>query len=476
MLYINGQWRGAAGEPLTSSNPATEEVIWQGKTASADDVRSAFLAAAAAQTAWKMESEENRAAVLRRFAEVVQANKNSLAKAISDEVGKPVWDALTEVAATAAKANVTIDAYQKRRDREEVSLPGRVGRTTYHPLGVVSVFGPFNFPTHIANGQIMPALLAGNSVVFKPSELTPSVAEQMVRLWEDAGLPPGVLNLVQGGVTTGQAILMQPELRGLFFTGSRRTGIQLRHALAERLEVLLALELGGNNPLVVHQPGDLDAAAETIIQSAYLTSGQRCTCVRRLIVTGDASKLLEMLIEKTRQLSLGIPSDQPEPFMGPLVHAAAVDRVRDEQRRLTSLGAASLLEAKRQPTSRALISPGIVDVTNCSQRTDDEIFGPLLQVIRVPDLDAAIQEANATQFGLAAGILCDRQEDFARFRSQVNAGLINWNLPTTGASGRLPFGGIGHSGNYRPAGYHAIDFCQVAIAELESTPNEEEPT
>ncbi|PQO41186.1 succinylglutamate-semialdehyde dehydrogenase [Blastopirellula marina] len=473
MLSINGQWREATGETLTSFNPATEEIVWQGNAASPDDVQAAFQAAATAQQAWKLQPEEDRAAVLKRFAELVQANKESLAQAISDEVGKPLWDALSEVGATAAKANVTIDAYQRRRDREEVSLPDRVGRTAYRPLGVVSVFGPFNFPAHIANGQIMPALLAGNAVVFKPSELTPLVAERMVRLWEEAGLPPGVLNLVQGGVTTGQAILQQPELRGLFFTGSRNTGIKLRRALVERLEVLLALELGGNNPLVVHQPSDLNAAAETIIQSAYLTSGQRCTCVRRLIVTGDSSELLDLLVAKASQLPVGLPSDRPEPFLGPLVHATAVDRVRDEQRRLIGQGAVSLLEAKRQTRCRALVSPGIVDVTNGAERTDDEIFGPLLQVIRVPDLEAAIQEANATQFGLAAGILCDRQEDFEQFRQQVHAGLINWNLPTTGASGRLPFGGIGQSGNYRPAGYHAIDFCQVAIAELESAPSQE---
>ncbi|RCS53955.1 aldehyde dehydrogenase family protein [Bremerella cremea] len=474
MLYINGQWREATGEPFASTNPATEQTVWQGNAASSDDVKTAFQSAAAAQPAWQAKPEQDRAALLRRFAELVQANKEELAKAISDEVGKPLWDALTEVGATAAKANVTIDAYDRRRDREEVSLPGRTGRTAYRPLGVVSVFGPFNFPLHIANGQIMPALLAGNAVVFKPSELTPHVAQRTVELWEEAGLPPGVLNFLPGGVSTGQAILQQPELRGLFFTGSRSTGIKLRHALAEQLEVLLALELGGNNPLVVHQPQDIPKAVETIIQSAYLTSGQRCTCVRRLIVTGDSQELLESLVASAAQLSVGLPSDIPEPFLGPLVHATAVNRVRDEQRRLVKFGAVTLLEAKRQSSSRALVSPGIVDVTNCSQRTDDEIFGPLLQVIRVSDLAAAIQEANATQFGLAAGILCDRREDFERFRCQVNAGLINWNLPTTGASGRLPFGGIGQSGNYRPAGYHAIDFCQSAIAELEAAPHAED--
>ena len=469
MLYIAGQWREATGESFTSINPATEEVIWQGNSASAKDVQVAFEAASNAHREWRNTSEEERIAVLNRFADLVQANKEALADTISREVGKLRWDALTEAGAVAAKCSVTIDAYHDRRDQEEVSLPGRIGRTAYRPLGVVSIFGPFNFPAHIANGQIMPALLAGNTIVFKPSELTPLVAEAMVRLWEQAGLPAGVLNLVQGGAATGQAIATQPELRGLFFTGSRHTGIRLRHALADRLEVLLALELGGNNPLVVHQTEDFDAAVEMIIQSAFLTSGQRCTCVRRLILTEPTHELLQLLIAKIKQLVVGLPSDHPEPFMGPLAHASAVDRVRGEQRRLSSEGAVSLLEAKRSDRCRALISPGVIDVTNCQDRADEEIFGPLLQVVRVPDLNAAIKEANSTQYGLSAGILCDRREDFDRFRSEVHAGLINWNLATTGASGRLPFGGVGQSGNYRPAGYHAIDFCQVAVAELEAS-------
>lgn len=469
MLYIAGQWREATGESFTSIDPATEGIIWEGKSASTHDVRSAFQAASDAQSRWQRTSIDERIDVLNRFAELAQANKQALAEAISREVGKPLWDALTEAGALAAKSGVTIDAYHRRRDQEEVSLPGRVGRTSYRPLGVVSVFGPFNFPAHIANGQIMPALLAGNAVVFKPSELTPMVAEAMVRLWEQAGLPSGVLNLVQGDASTGQTILKQPELRGLFFTGSRQTGVRLRHALADRLEVLLALELGGNNPLIVHHPKDYDAAVETIIQSAFLTSGQRCTCVRRLIVTEPTHEFLQTLTAKVRQLVVGLPTDRPEPFVGPLVHAAAVDRVRDEQRRLTSEGALPLLEAKRHDRCRALVTPGVIDVTNCQIRTDDEVFGPLMQVVRVPSLDKAILEANATQYGLSAGIICDRREDFERFRDKIHAGLINWNLATTGASGRLPFGGIGQSGNYRPAGYHAIDFCQVAIAELEAT-------
>lgn len=475
MNYINGIWLDGSGEPFSSSNPVNKELLWQGNSASTEDVHRAFQSASEAQARWGQSSWEERAEVLRRFAELAEQHANTLAKAISDEVGKPLWDAMTEAKAVVSKGEITIEAYQRLRDDTQVSTSTLNGRVVYRPLGVVGVIGPFNFPAHIANGQIVPALLAGNSVVFKPSELTPYVAQCMVQLWEKAGLPPGVLNLVQGGVPTSQAILAEPQLRGLYFTGSRATGVKLREALTHRLEVLLALELGGNNPLVVHQPADIDDAVDKVIKSAYLTSGQRCTCARRLIVTGDAQPFLNRLVERASQITVGLPSDEPEPFMGSLIHDNAVEHVLQFQSQLISHGGISLLSAQRLAIGTAFVSPGIVDVTNCSKRLDEEVFGPLLQVIRVPNLDAAIQEANATQYGLAAGILCHDRADFDRFRNQVQAGLINWNLPTTGASGRLPFGGIAQSGNYRPAGYHAINFCHVPIAEVEALPEGAEP-
>ncbi|MEW4564494.1 succinylglutamate-semialdehyde dehydrogenase [Bremerella sp. JC770] len=468
MNYINGQWQEGSGEAFVSDNPVNQGKLWQGNAATPQEVHAAFEAAATAQPGWGALDWQERAEALRRFAELAAQHADSLAQAISDEVGKPLWEAKTEASAVVAKADVTIEAYQQLRDDTQVSTKSLTGRVVYRPLGVTSVIGPFNFPAHVANGQIMPALLAGNSVVFKPSELTPYVAHVMLELWEKAGLPPGVINLVQGGIPTSQAILAEPKLRGLFFTGSRATGVKLREALTQRLEVLLALELGGNNPLVVHQPADLDEAVDKVITSAYITSGQRCTCARRLIVTGDAQPLLTRLVERTREIVIGRPSDQPEPYMGPLIHARAVEQVLQYQSELDAQGAVSLLRCERMPLGAAFVTPGIFDVTDCRDRSDEEVFGPLLQVIRVPDLDAAIREANNTQYGLTSGILSADRAAFDQFRKQIQSGLINWNLPTTGANGRLPFGGIGQSGNYRPAGYHTINFCHVPIAEVEA--------
>ncbi|MCC9609164.1 succinylglutamate-semialdehyde dehydrogenase [Blastopirellula sp. JC732] len=466
MLFIDGKWRLGEGEPFTSTNPANDQTVWRGAAASAADVGEAFAAAKSALSAWSVKSVEERSHVLRAFAEVVRLKRDELAAAISAEVGKPRWDAASEVDATIGKIDVTIDAHLRRRAVETIDLKGRLGRTWYRPLGVVAVYGPFNFPAHIANGQIVPALLAGNSVLFKPSELTPHVAELMTKYWGDAGLPPGVLNLLQGAAPTGRLIAEHPDLRGLFFTGSLPTGLKLRETLVHRPEVLLALELGGNNPLVVMEPDQSLASLDQVIQSAFITSGQRCTCVRRLILVGECERFLAALREQTAQIVVNSADANPEPFMGPLIHAAAVNRILSEQRRLVEGGAVAVLPSKRLAEGAAFLSPGLIDVTSCKSRSDEEMFGPLLQVIRVDDFDAAIAEANDTRFGLVAGLLGGDREDFERFRREVSAGLVNWNVPTTGASGRLPFGGIGWSGNYRPAGYFATDFCSVPVAGL----------
>ncbi|TWT29912.1 succinylglutamate-semialdehyde dehydrogenase [Blastopirellula retiformator] len=466
MLYMGGKWKNGAGQTFASTNPANGETVWEGAAAAGADVDAAFAAASDALSAWGVQTVEARAELLRAFAEIVRLNRTELADAISAEVGKPRWDAASEVDATVGKIEVTIDAHVRRRAEESIDLKARIGRTWYRPLGVVAVFGPFNFPAHIANGQIVPALLAGNCVLFKPSELTPHVAELMTRFWEEAGVPPGVFNLLQGDAQTGRRIAEHPGLRGLFFTGSLPTGLKLRETLVHRPEVLLALELGGNNPLVVLEPDENLTQVDQVIQSAFITSGQRCTCVRRLILVGPCEQFLAALREKTAQIVVDAADAIPEPFMGPLIHAAAAERILSEQQRLIAGGAVELLASRQLPNSAAFLSPGLIDVTHCSVRTDEEMFGPLLQVVRVDDFAAAIAEANDTRFGLVAGLLGGDQAAFEQFRREVNAGLINWNVPTTGASGRLPFGGTGASGNYRPAGYFAADFCSVPVAGL----------
>ena len=472
MQFIDGDWIEGQGERLVSISPIDGQSVWEGNEASAEQVDHAFAAASKALDRWAGLALDERVKIFETFAELVREEKDVLGDAICREVGKPLKESIGEAGAVASKLDLTLQALQSRRGEETHKLGPRIGRIDYRPLGVVSVFGPFNFPMHIANGQILPALLCGNTVVFKPSELTPWCAEKMVQLWERAGLPPGVLNLVQGGIGPGQSILHQEELRGLFFTGSRNTGVKLRETLAPRLDVLLALELGGNNPLVIHEPESIEQAVETTIQSAFISSGQRCTCVRRLIVTEPSEAFLESLAQRTRELRVGNPLTE-DVMMGPLVHEKSAAEALAEQDRLLSSGASSIVPCERHAKGGAYLSPGLIDVTDCDGVTDEELFGPLLQVTRVANLEEAIQVAGDTQFGLSAGIVCQRREDFEQFKSAISAGLINWNLPTTGASGRLPFGGLGHSGNHRPAGFFTVDFCNQAVAELEPQSQEE---
>jgi succinylglutamic semialdehyde dehydrogenase len=377
-----------------------------------------------------------------------------------------LWESDEEVGAMVGKVALSIQAVKERRSPQQFELAGATAAVRFKPHGVVAVFGPFNFPGHLPNGHIVPALLAGNAVVFKPSEMTPAVAQKTAELWLAAGLPPGVLNLVHGARDTGAALAAHRDVDGLFFTGSVAAGVSLHRAAAENPHKILALEMGGNNPLVAWHVSDEDAAALAIIQSTFITAGQRCSCARRLIVPADGSgdRLLERLVEMTRDLRVGDFRQRPEPFMGPVISAAAAARVVAAKDRLAARGATELVELSG---AGAMLRPGILDVTDVPDRPDEEIFGPLLQVIRVNDFDAAVREANNTRFGLAAGLLSDDRAPYETFYRRVRAGVVNWNRPTTGASGRLPFGGVGLSGNHRPSGYYAADYCSHPVASLE---------
>ncbi|MNZ43808.1 N-succinylglutamate 5-semialdehyde dehydrogenase [compost metagenome] len=320
------------------------------------------------------------------------------------------------------------------------------------------------------NGHIVPALLAGNTVVFKPSELTPKVAELTVKCWIEAGLPAGVLNLVQGAREAGVALAANPGIDGLFFTGSSRTGNLLHQQFAGRPDKILALEMGGNNPLVVDEVKDLEAAVYTIIQSAFISAGQRCTCARRLLVPqgawGDA--LLQRLVQVCKNIAVGAFDQQPAPFMGSVISLAAAKALLDAQAQLLGNGGVSLLSMTQPQATAALLTPGIIDVTAVANRPDEEFFGPLLQVIRYSDFDAAIAEANNTQYGLAAGLLSDSHARYQYFWLQSRAGIVNWNKQLTGAASSAPFGGVGASGNHRASAYYAADYCAYPVASLET--------
>lgn len=468
--FIDGQWLAGLGHPIHSVDPAKKQILWQAHSANADQVDQAVKAARQAFSMWSEHSFEQRLSTIKKFAELLNENKTILAMTIAQETGKPLWETSTEVASMIGKIALSEKAYQQRTGTTENPMPLGKAFIRHKPHGVVAVFGPYNFPGHLPNGHIVPALLAGNTVVFKPSDLTPLVAQLTVELWQQAGLPAGVLNLVQGEVETGKALAAHPGLDGLFFTGSSRTGKLLHEQYAGHPGKILALEMGGNNPLIIKDVADINAAVHDIIQSAFITSGQRCTCARRLFIEqsaqGDA--ILSKLLEVTPLLTIGHYDAEPQPFMGAMISKNAAALMVKAQQQLLDLGALSLVELKHLDAESGFVSPGIIDVTPILDSVpDEEHFGPLLKVIRYNDFDQAIHAANNTSFGLSAGLLADNEADYAHFYKHIRAGIVNWNRPITGASGAAPFGGIGESGNHRASAFYAADYCSYPVASVE---------
>ena len=378
-------------------------------------------AARGAFQSWRRKPIEERIAFVRAFAKLVEARKADMAAVISRSTGKPLWDTATEAAAMVGKAELSVKAYAERTPTKEAPAGAFIARISHHPHGVMAVLGPFNFPGHLPNGHIMPSLIAGNTIIFKPSEQTPDVAEFTVRLWEEAGLPPGVVNLVQGARGPAELLVAHDHVDGVLFTGGMPAGKAIHKALGGKLEKIVALELGGNNPLVVWDVGNLDSAAKLIVKSAYVTSGQRCTCSRRLIVKAgpDGDRVLEALARLIDRLTVGLPDAPAQPFIGPVISARAADAVLAAQADWLKSGGIALREARRLDIGPAFVSPGLIDVTAIAVRKDEEVFGPLLQVIRVKDFDAALDEANNTRFGLAAGLISDDTKLFERFEAEV---------------------------------------------------------
>lgn len=468
--FIAGQWLEGQGHSMTSVDPAKKQVIWQASSATAEQVEQAVKAARQAFLPWAEFSFDERLAFVKRFAELLGEHKDELALVIARETGKPLWETATEVAAMIGKVAISERAYQERTGTVENPMPQGRAFIRHKPHGVVAVFGPYNFPGHLPNGHIVPALLAGNTVIFKPSELTPMVAQKTLELWEKAGLPAGVINLVQGEVETGKALASHPGIDGLFFTGSSRTGKLLHEQFGGHPGKILALEMGGNNPLLVKDVSDIDATVHDIVQSAFVTSGQRCTCSRRLFIEqgpqGDA--ILARLLDVTRQIKVGDYDAQPQPFMGAMISARAAGQMVAAQQQLLNLGATSLIEMQHLDPESGFVTPGILDVTAIiDQLPDEEHFGPLLKVIRYSDFDQAIEQANNTVFGLSAGLLSDDAELYQHFFRRIRAGIVNWNRPITGASSAAPFGGIGESGNHRASAYYAADYCAYPVASVE---------
>ena len=456
-----------AGKKLVSRDPATDEEIWSGEIG---DAAAEVAAARAAWPAWAAHSNAYRIEAVRRFANVVRKKEGEFADLIARETGKPLWEAKTEVAAVVNKVEISVEAYAERTPQRkmEAGLGNRIA-VRHKPHGVLAVLGPYNFPAHLPNGHIVPALIAGNAVVFKPSEKTPATGELLVKCFHEAKIPEGVVRLLIGGPDQGRALANETGIDGLLFTGSARAGLALHKQFSETPHKILALELGGNNPLVVWNAKDVESAATIVVQSAYLSAGQRCTAARRLIIEEDKHEALLAAIQTLiDRIIVDHPFADPQPFMGPLIDNGTADHVQEQWLNLMMKGGKPLKRLDRPIAERPYLTPALIDVTDVKDRPDEEIFGPVLQLVRVKDFEAAIAEANNTRFGLAASLVGGNPEQYDKFWANVRAGVINWNKPTNGAPSNAPFGGVGLSGNHRPSAFYAADYCAFPVTSSEA--------
>ncbi|UGQ46020.1 succinylglutamate-semialdehyde dehydrogenase [Massilia endophytica] len=469
--FINGQWKAGSGAELVTINPANGKQTWASRESTAADVAQAAEAAHAAFEAWAYRPLEERIAIVTKFRDLLKENAEELALLIAEEVGKPMWEARTEVTTMANKVDISIQSYGARTGETHNKVADGEAVLRHRPHGVFAVFGPYNFPGHLPNGHIVPALIAGNTVVFKPSEYAPRTAVKTVQLWEKAGVPAGVINLVNGGRETGVALGQNPLIDGVLFTGSSQTGAALHKQFGGQPGKLLALEMGGNNPLVVWDVKDIDAAVFMAISSAFISAGQRCTCARRLVVqdTAQGHAFIQRLVEVASKITVGESNAEPQPFMGPVVSAAVAEKLLQAQKDMVAKGGRLLLEMKQLQPGTGFVSAGIVDVTDAKGIPDEEWFGPLLQIVRVKDFDTALKVANNTDFGLAAALLSNDDALWQKFQLRARAGIVNWNRPTTGAASSAPFGGVGKSGNHRPSAYYAADYCAYPVASIENS-------
>lgn len=486
---VGGKWIPIAGTGLASQSPAEPSRTIYSCQPQIGHVDLAVRAARAASSAWARTSPEQRFAILRRFAAICKSRESDLTQLISDETGKVLWDSKAEAQLLPAKVDITLDqsansGLARVTGFEAALSPTRKGICSFRPHGVMAVLGPFNFPAHLPNGHIVPALAMGNTIILKPSDKTPAIGQLLVELLyqalSEANAPEGVVNLVQGGADVAAALSNHPDLDGILFTGSWPVGRRIMQANLDRPGRILALEMGGNNPAIVMADADLKQAAIECVRSAFITTGQRCTCTRRLIVHESiATKFVKAVCTAASNLIIGHPTSSHPVFMGPLVSQSARDHVLQSIGQLSRAGGELLVPPTIPDLPGWFITPSVMRVprfvassdADAHPGADIEIFGPFLRVSTFDTLDDALQQANSTQFGLASSIFTQDTAVTQRFLAEARAGCININAGTAGASSKLPFGGLGLSGNHRPAGAFSLDYCAMPIGSMVESGN-----
>lgn len=470
-VYIDGAWQPVTESPASfnTENPHSGETVLRVHPADDAQVSQAVEVAHRAFPAWRALGHEGRKEVLLRFKESLKKRREALALAITSEMGKLYSEALAEADACVGKIDLTLgEAAARVADVHPAGLTG--GFWTYRPHGVMAVVGPYNFPIHLANGHIIAALMTGNTVVFKPSSVTPWVGQVYTEALHEAGFPAGVFNLLPMTRQAGDTLVSHPLVRGILFTGSWAVGLHFKKLTLEDPHKILALEMGGKNAVIVADDAHLEQTVSELVSGAYLTTGQRCTGTARVIVT---PKHFEALQERLAIAAAALGSADPMEsgtFMGPLASKSALRTFTKDLEIAEAAGSGLTALAGFRA------SGGVCGVGACLHRVDrydpnhpylrEEVFGPALTLEKVADLDEAFRRAQDTDYGLSFSVFSQSEETFRRALDEVPSGIVNWNRATNGASGRLPFGGTGKSGNHRPAALFAPEYCAYPVASL----------
>ena len=405
-------------------------------------------------TTWSQLNQKKRIYYLLKFQKELKKNRDHIQHILSTETGKPSWESATEINAAINKLNATLESQQYRCHYPNHMIGRKRIHTKVKPIGIIGIIGPFNFPIHIPNGQIIPALLTGNCVIVKSSEYTIDTTKAIQKCWATAFSDiPSPIEFIYGDKAIGKELVNNSEVDAIFFTGSSTVGMQIERECL-KLRKPCALEMGGNNAIIIEDTHP--NLIEHLTASSFITAGQRCTCARRIIINKRHEGLVEKWINHIKKLSLAAYPSQSKPFMGPVV----LEKIKKTILNETFKDSETLLKAENIGPG-GLLSPRI---EYSKKGHDSEIFGPIAFIQLVDSLESAIEIVNESNFGLSCSVYSKSKRSFNHAVKTINTGIINWNTPTTGASGLAPFGGTKQSGNHKPGGFNMIDHCVIPTA------------
>ena len=462
-------------EIFTVKSPADDKDVLGELHCNYSHVDDAVEAAHKAFPNWRDLKKEKRFEYLNCLSEIFLSKKSLMAETISRETGKPLWEATGEASALVSKIKVTLEHSMKLVEDQKVAeaLPGVEGWIRFKPKGVMAVIGPFNFPAHLPNGHIIPALATGNTVVFKPSDKTPFTGQVMADAFKEVGFPDGVFNLIQGQVEVGRRLVGHKHVQGVLFTGSYDVGLKIKQDTVGHYWKSLALEMGGKNSSIIWEDADLDKAIYESLMGAYLTTGQRCSCTSVIHVhESKHDEFLDRFYKAAKKIKIGHWQDE-NVFMGPLISESSVEKYLRFQQIALREGGECIMRGKKLeglPYEGNYITPSIYTMKSFKQDSvylNQEIFAPSIAILKAKDLEETLDVVDGSEFGLVSAIFTKDRKNYEKALSKLNVGLLNWNRTTNGASSKLPFGGSKKSGNHRPSAHHGVYYCTAPVASLE---------